>query len=165
MKYMENHTLTALKGVRVGHSTQTERLTGCTAILFDEPYPVAYAAYGGGPGTFGTESLRNGMTFHERHGLFVAGGSLAGLMSASEIMRGMIEDGIGFKVGPHLNPALSGAVVADLGMNRGQYDPKTDASPTRTPRPRRSRTATSAPARARPSANSIGSNAASGTEA
>jgi L-aminopeptidase/D-esterase-like protein len=49
---MENKTLTALSGVKVGHSTHIDKLTGCTVILFDKPYSVAYKAYGGAIGSF-----------------------------------------------------------------------------------------------------------------
>ena len=77
---MDNTTLTSLTGVKVGHSTHLDKLTGCTVILFDKPYPVAYKAYGGAPGTFNTDLLRNGMSFYRRQGLFIAGGSLTGLM-------------------------------------------------------------------------------------
>jgi L-aminopeptidase/D-esterase-like protein len=122
-----NNTLTSLNGVRVGHSTHLDKLTGCSVVLFDKPYPVAYKAYGGGAATFNTDMLRNGMTFYRRHGLFVAGGSLTGLMSASEIMQRMIDDNYGFKESKIINPSISGAVVYDLGVNIAQYDPKCGA--------------------------------------
>ncbi len=118
-----NNTLTALTGVKVGHSTHLDKLTGCTVILFDKPYPVAYKAYGGGCGTFNTDMLRNGMSFYKRHGLFIAGGSMTGLMSATEIMQAMIKEKIGFRDQNIINPAISGAIVFDLGTRIGQYDP------------------------------------------
>jgi hypothetical protein len=37
---MDNKTLTALRGVQVGHSTHLDKLTGCTVVLFDDYYPV-----------------------------------------------------------------------------------------------------------------------------
>lgn len=129
---VENNTLTALKGVRVGHSTQSERLTGCTVVVFDKPYPVAYKAYGGAAGTFNTDLLRSGTSFYRRRALFVSGGSMTGLMSASEIMQAMIEEGAddseaGVVVGDDdpgvINPSISGAVVFDLGMGIVQFDP------------------------------------------
>ncbi len=120
---MDNNTLTSLTGVKVGHSTQIDKLTGCTVVLFDKPYPVAYKSYGGAPGLFNVEMLKNGKSFFRRHGLFIAGGSLSGLMSASNIMQRMIDDGIGFKENKIVNPSISGAVVFDLGTNVGQYDP------------------------------------------
>ena len=92
---MQNKTLTALKGVKVGHSTHLDKLTGCTLVVFDGWYPTAYKSYGGSPGTFNTEILNNGMSFYRSNGIFVAGGSLTGLMSASDIMQAMIENKIG----------------------------------------------------------------------
>lgn len=120
-----NNTLTALKGVKVGHSTHLDKLTGCTVVMFDDWFPTAYKAYGGAPGTFNTDSLRNGMSFHDHNGLFIAGGSLTGLMSASEIMQAMIENNIGSHDAKHLiNPVISGAIVFDLGTRIARYDPK-----------------------------------------
>lgn len=127
---MENNTLTALSGVKVGHSTHLDKLTGCTVVLFEKPYPVAYKAYGGAAGTFNTDLLQNGSSFYRRDGLFVAGGSLTGLMSASEIMKYMIEKeikGTNEKIistdAEFINPCISGAIVFDLGTRIAQYDP------------------------------------------
>lgn len=119
-----NNTLTALTGVKVGHATHLDTLTGCTVILFDKPYPVAYKSYGGAPGTFNTDMLQNGTTFNKRRALFIAGGSLTGLMSASEIMQCFIEKKIGHKDANIYNPSISGAIVFDLGTRIAQYDPK-----------------------------------------
>lgn len=119
-----NNTLTSLKGVRVGHSTHLDKLTGCTVVLFDSPFPVAYKAYGGAPGTFNTEMLQNGKSFYHRHGLFVAGGSLQGMMSITPIMERLISDGIGFKEAQTINPSISGAVVYDKGIDIAPYRPE-----------------------------------------
>lgn len=120
---MKNNTLTALKGVQVGHATRKSELTGCTFVLFDKPYPVAYKAYGGGPGTFNTDLLQNGKDFYHRHGLFISGGSLTGLQCGTEIMKGLIEQGIGYKNYAVVNPSISGAIIFDLGMRVKQLDP------------------------------------------
>lgn len=118
-----NNTLTALTGVRVGHSTHLDKLTGCTLVLFDKEYPAAYQGYGGDIGSFHTDSLRVGAE-RTRQGFFIAGGSLTGLMSASEIMQAMIEDSVGQKVASIINPNLSGAIVFDQGTRIAQYDPR-----------------------------------------
>lgn len=119
-----NNTLTALKGVKVGHSTHLDKLTGCTFVLFDTPFPVAYKAYGGAPGTYNTEMLQNGKSFYHRHGLFVAGGSLQGMMSITPIMERMIVDGIGFRDAKVINPSISGAIVFDKGTEIAPYLPE-----------------------------------------
>jgi L-aminopeptidase/D-esterase-like protein len=119
---MKNNTLTALQGVKVGHSTHMDKLTGCTVILFDKPYPAAYQGYGGDIGSFHTDSLRTGVR-RTRDGFFIAGGSLTGLMSAQAIMQAMIEEGRGNKDEKIINPNLSGAIVFDQGVRVAQYDP------------------------------------------
>ncbi len=120
---MVNNTLTALKGVRVGHATHLDKLTGCTFVLFDKEHPSAYQGYGGDIGSFHTDSLRVGAR-RTRQGFFIAGGSLTGLMSASEIMQAMIEDKVGEKTEQIYNPNISGAIVFDQGTRIAQYDPK-----------------------------------------
>ena len=121
---MENKTLTALKGVKVGHSTHTDKLTGCTVVLFDKPYPIAYKSYGGAPGTFNTDGLQNGKSFFLGHGIFIAGGSYTGLMAAGEIMKTLIEKKIGWKSHNIINPNITGAVVYDLGTYLEQFKPE-----------------------------------------
>lgn len=124
---MTNNTLTALKGVKVGHSTHLDKLTGCTVILFDKQYPVAYAAYGGAVGAFNTEALKSGKTGYGMSGIFISGGSYTGLMCAAEIMECMREDKIGPQVSEDVtvyNPALTGAIVYDQGMRLAPFDPK-----------------------------------------
>lgn len=116
-----NSTLTALKGVKVGHSTHADKLTGCTVVLFDRPYPVAYKSYGGDAATFNVENMKSGSWDYMRSGLFITGGSYYGLSCASSIMEFMVQKKIGFKVGNVINPALSGAVVFDLGIYTAQY--------------------------------------------
>lgn len=123
---MQNNTLTALKGVKVGHSTHLDKLTGCTVILFDKPYQVAYKAYGGAVGAFGTESNKADKTNYGERGIFIAGGSNTGLMSASEIMECMRRDKIGSVSGKNkdiYNPSVVGAIVYDQGMQVAPYDP------------------------------------------
>lgn len=119
-----NNTLTALRGVRVGHSTHLDRLSGCTLVVFDEAFPMAYKTYGGSPGTFNTDVLQNGKSFYEMNGVFVSGGSLEGLMASSEIMQCMIEHNIGSHDANIVNPSITGAIVFDLGTSLGHFDPK-----------------------------------------
>ncbi|MBP9718871.1 MAG: P1 family peptidase [Candidatus Levybacteria bacterium] len=116
-----NNTLTALKGIKVGHSTRLDKLTGCTFISFDKELPVAYKSYGGAPGTYATENLNNGMSFASRDGLFIAGGSLNGLTCAAGIVERLVEKKQGYKIGNSLMPAISGAIVWDLGVEIAQF--------------------------------------------
>jgi L-aminopeptidase/D-esterase-like protein len=114
-----NTTLTALPGVRVGHATHLDKLTGCTAVVFDRPLSAAVKAYGGGAGGFNLEGLRGGHTNYGVGGIFVAGGSSTGLMAGAAMMEAMRADGVGAKSGPDggiVNPSVAGAAIYDLGM-------------------------------------------------
>jgi L-aminopeptidase/D-esterase-like protein len=122
---MDNSTLTALPGVRVGHSTHLDLLTGCTVILFDERTPVAYQSYGGTVGSFNTEGLRAGKTYYKVDAIFIAGGSAAGLIAAAPIVECLRRDGHGTRLGPDraiVNPSITGAVIHDQGTNLAQFD-------------------------------------------
>lgn len=123
---MDNKTLTSLNGVRVGHATHLDKLTGCTVILFDNPYQVAYKAYGGAVGAYGTEANKADKTNYGENGIFIAGGSNTGLMSASEIMECLRRDQKGSRSGSDkqiFNPSITGAIVYDQGMQVAPYDP------------------------------------------
>lgn len=123
---MLNTTLTALAGVRVGHATHLDKLTGCTAIMFDKRLTVAFQSYGGGAGGYNTEGLRSGKTNYKLNGIFVTGGSGTGLMGATAIMECLRADGRGSRSGPGgsiINPSITGAAIYDLGMDVAPYDP------------------------------------------
>jgi L-aminopeptidase/D-esterase-like protein len=122
---MDNRTLTALPGVRVGHATHLDLLTGCTVIVFDRRTPVAYQSYGGTVGSFNTEGLRAGKTYYKVDAIFIAGGSAAGLAAASPIIESLRSDGHGTRLGPDgavINPSITGAVIHDQGTNLAQFD-------------------------------------------
>ncbi len=116
-----NNTLTALNGVMVGHSTHRDKLTGCTVVLLDDFCPVAYKSYGGAPGTFNTENLKNGKSWPARRCLFIAGGSFGGFEAATGIMEFMIENKMGHVDGDTIVPPISGAIIYDLGVSMAQY--------------------------------------------
>ncbi len=120
---MTNETLTSLKGVRVGHSTHLDKLTGTTVVLFDKDFPMAYKSYGGDPGTFNTDALRNGRSDNRGHAIFISGGSWAGLTAGGRILERLIEKGVGFKARKIVNPNVTGAIVYDLGTGIEQYNP------------------------------------------
>ena len=121
---MKNITLTSLKGVKVGHSTHLDKLTGTTVVLFDKDYPMAYKTYGGSPGTYNTDTLTNGKSDFRGHAMFISGGSWSGLRAGGEIVTELIENKIGFKSYKIVNPNVTGAIVFDLGTRIEQYDPK-----------------------------------------
>lgn len=121
---MKNNTLTSLKGVKVGHSTHLDKLTGTTVVLFDNHFPMAYKIYGGSPGTYNTDTLRNGKSDFRGHAIFISGGSWTGLRAGAEIVTKLIDDKKGFQSFKIFNPNVTGAIVFDLGTRIEIYDPK-----------------------------------------
>lgn len=124
---MANNTLTCLPGVRVGHATHLDKMTGATAILFDRRMSVGFKAYGGGAGGYSTEGLGGGKTHYQLDGIFIAGGSSTGLMAATPLMDSLRADGVGVRSGPGgsiVNPSITGAAIYDLGMSVAPFDPE-----------------------------------------
>ena len=121
---MDNKTLTAIKGVKVGHATDADNLTGCTVVLFDKDYPVADASNGGTPRTYDTTTLEQGKSFYRKHALFIADGAHLGLETAAYIAGALREQNIGYAIGKNIIPSISGACVQSLGMYIAKVKPQ-----------------------------------------
>jgi L-aminopeptidase/D-esterase-like protein len=118
----ENDTITAIRGVRVGHA-QDERLrTGCTCVVFDRAYLTAVDARGGAPGTIETDRLAPSKTFPTTDALLFAGGSAYGLDAVAGARQWLLEQGRGWRFFGRPIPLVSGAIVLDLGARSGAPD-------------------------------------------
>jgi L-aminopeptidase/D-esterase-like protein len=106
--------LTDVPGVLVGHASDLEGLTGCTAILFQKPAVVGVAVRGSSPGTRETDRLSPTGTVRRTHALLLTGGSAFGLAAADGVVRFLEESGIGLDVGVARIPLVSAAVLFDL---------------------------------------------------
>ena len=104
-------------GVLVGHFTDREGLTGCTAVLFEEPYAlVGVDVRGSAPGTRETDRLGPTGTVRRTHALLLTGGSAFGLAAAEGVVRFLEERGVGLDVGFARVPLVSAAVLFDLAL-------------------------------------------------
>ena len=104
-------------GVLVGHFTDREGLTGCTAVLFEEPYAlVGVDVRGSAPGTRETDRLGPTGTVRRTHALLLTGGSAFGLAAAEGVVRFLEEQGVGLDVGFARIPLVSAAVLFDLAV-------------------------------------------------
>ena len=121
---MSNDTLTALPGVRVGHSSHPEAMTGCTVVRFDHDIPVACALYGGATASYHTDELQGfSKSFPTRDALFIAGGSRVGLAAAAwAVVSALSEQGVGLP-GKVPLPGVSGAIIYDLGLRVRAFNP------------------------------------------
>jgi L-aminopeptidase/D-esterase-like protein len=80
-------TITAVPGIRVGHHTETQRPTGCTAILFEEEVTAGVDYDSSTPGSFMGVRLLPASLSANLHGMLLTGGGGFGLGAVAGLMR------------------------------------------------------------------------------
>ena len=111
-----NETLTAIRGVRVGHAQHVRRRTGMTVVLLDPP-AIAFAdARGGWPGTYDTAASDLGKTFIERHALLLTGGDVYGFDGVRGVRRFLLDHKLASPSGGGQMPGIMGTNIYDLGF-------------------------------------------------
>jgi L-aminopeptidase/D-esterase-like protein len=111
---LSNETITGIPGVRVGHWTDTENMTGCTVVVLPEPNVVAGEARGAAPGTREFALLQPGMRVEQAQAILLTGGSAFGLSAAEGVMRALEADGRGHETPVGRVPIVPAAVIFDL---------------------------------------------------
>jgi len=123
-----NHgCITDVGNLRVGHFTHSERPTGCTVVLFDQPAVAAVDVRGSAPGTRETDLLNPVNTVQQVHAILLTGGSAFGLDAASGVMRYLEEHGMGFHAGSAIVPIVPAAVLFDLSVGNPKIRPNADS--------------------------------------
>jgi L-aminopeptidase/D-esterase-like protein len=118
--------ITRVPGIRVGHWTDPEGLTGCTVVLCPPGTVGSCDLKGGAPGTRETDAIRPGTLVPEVHAVVLSGGSAFGLAAADGVARWLEERGVGFDVGVARVPIVPAAVVFDLAV--GDPNARPDAA-------------------------------------
>ncbi len=108
--------ITDVPGITVGHYTDREHGTGCTAVLVDRPAVGGVDVRGAAPGSRDTEFLHPLATIEHCHGIMLAGGSAFGLEAATGSVRYLEEQGRGLKFGRAVIPLVPSAIIFDLGL-------------------------------------------------
>jgi len=116
-------SLTDVRGLRVGHFTDTRRPTGCTVVLATDGAVAGVDVRGAAPGTRETELLSPLNAVDRVHALLLAGGSAFGLDAAGGVMRWLDERGIGIPVGPARVPIVPAAILFDLWVGDASIRP------------------------------------------
>ncbi len=115
--------LTDIPGIRVGHATDLDALTGCTVVLCEE------GAAGGGDirgSAAGTEEFQvmNPLHVSDRvHAVVLAGGSAFGLEAASGVRSYLERKGVGFVTSAGCVPIVPCAILYDLAIGRPEVRP------------------------------------------
>ena len=108
--------ITRVPGLRVGHFTDREGLTGCTVVLCPPGTSGSVDVKGGAPGTRETDAIRPGTLVPEIHAVVLSGGSAFGLAAADGVQRWLEGRGIGFDTGVARVPIVPAAVLFDLAI-------------------------------------------------
>jgi L-aminopeptidase/D-esterase-like protein len=115
--------LTDIPGIRVGHVSDFDAITGCTAILCERGAVGGVDIRGSASGTEDTPSLDPLHQDETVHGILLAGGSAFGLEAASGVRRYLEHRGAGVKFGGHTIPIVVGAILFDLNIGKGDVRP------------------------------------------
>lgn len=118
--------LTAIPGIRVGHSTDERACTGCTVILCPEGTVGGVDIRGSAAGTRELDALSPMHLVPHLHAVLLAGGSAFGLDAAGGVMRYLEERGVGFDVQVTRVPIVPAAILFDLRL--GDAFARPDAS-------------------------------------
>jgi L-aminopeptidase/D-esterase-like protein len=112
---VENMTLTAVDGIKVGHVTLAERPTGCTVILAPAGTVGSGDVRGGAPGTRETDLLNPVADVQIVNAIVLSGGSAYGLDAATGTVKWLDEHHIGYPVGAAgVVPIVPSAILIDL---------------------------------------------------
>jgi L-aminopeptidase/D-esterase-like protein len=110
------NNLCDVPGVLVGHATDREGGTGCTAVLLGgrEGAVVGVDVRGSSPGTRETDRLGPVGAVRPTHALLLTGGSAFGLAAVDGVVHFLEEKDIGLDVGAARIPLVSAAVLFDV---------------------------------------------------
>src|SRR5436190_3207569 len=112
-----------IAGVSVGHWTDSDALTGCTAILLAEEATASGEVRGGAPATREFELLAPHRTVEHVDAVVLAGGSAFGLAACDGVVRWLEEHGRGFPTPAGRVPIVVGMALFDLAEGDGSVRP------------------------------------------
>jgi L-aminopeptidase/D-esterase-like protein len=115
--------LTDIPGIRVGHASDFEALTGCTVILAEGGAVGGVDVRGSATGTEELGVLDPGHVAGAVHAIVLAGGSAFGLEAASGVRTYLERQGIGYRTDAALVPIVPCAILYDLALGRADVRP------------------------------------------
>ena len=118
--------LTDIDGLRVGHVSDFDALTGVTVVLCEQGAVGGIDVRGSASSTRATDAFRPGHLVEKVHGVVLAGGSAFGLDAVSGVMRYLERCGVGFDTGTAVVPIVAGAILYDLGIGTGAVRPSAE---------------------------------------
>jgi L-aminopeptidase/D-esterase-like protein len=115
--------LTDIPGIRAGHLSDFDAITGCTAILCEQGAVGGVDIRGSASGTQEIDTLSPGHVTDQVHGILLAGGSAFGLEAAAGVRRYLAGRKVGYAfMGQHI-PIVPSAILFDLGIGKSNVHP------------------------------------------
>jgi len=118
--------ITDVPGIKVGHYTDKQAVTGCTAILCEQGAVAGVDVSGSSPGTRETDLLRPGNLVEQVQAIVLSGGSAFGLDAAAGVMRYLEERGFGHETIAGKVPIVPAAIIFDLNIGDSKIRPGAD---------------------------------------
>lgn len=115
--------LTEVPGVRVGHWTDAEALTGCTVVILPQGTVASGEVRGGAPATREFALLDPGRTVGTIDAVVMSGGSAFGLAAGDGAVGWLEEQGRGFPVVVARVPIVVGMSLFDLAVGDATVRP------------------------------------------
>lgn len=115
--------LTDIPGIRVGHATNLEALTGCTVVLCERGAVAGYDVRGSASGTAEFFVMDPGHIAGRVHAVVLAGGSAFGLDAGTGVRLELERQGHGFRTAHTVVPIVPTAILYDLGIGKSQVRP------------------------------------------
>ncbi len=112
-----------IQGIKIGHWTDLDNKTGCTAIISDMPLVASIDVRGGAPGTKEIALLDPIASAPNINGIMLTGGSAFGLNASAGVVSYLEEQNIGIKFGGNTIPLVPSAVIFDLGVGSSKVRP------------------------------------------
>jgi L-aminopeptidase/D-esterase-like protein len=125
MDFLKNR-ITDVPGIRVGHASDFDAMTGCTAILCPDGAVGSVDLRGAATGTRQIDALFHRHSVPYVNAVMISGGSAFGLDAAGGALKYLEEQGIGFDVTITRVPIVPTAIIFDLGFGRHDVRPGVD---------------------------------------
>lgn len=111
---MINSELLRRVGIKIGHYTNRQDLTGVTVFIAESGAEIGIDIRGSGTGTLNTPAYDPKSAGKIVHAVVLTGGSIFGLESAFGVLEYLEANGIGNRRSGRLVPGITGAVINDL---------------------------------------------------
>jgi L-aminopeptidase/D-esterase-like protein len=115
--------ITDITGVKVGHYTDKQAVTGCTVVLCETGAVAGVDVSGSSPGTRETDLLRPGNSVESVQAIVLSGGSAFGLDAATGVIRYLEERGFGYETSCGRVPIVPAAIIFDLNIGDSKIRP------------------------------------------